>query len=247
LSTTRDERARPLGLATMSAELANARNYYRWLQALIEPHLGGVVLDVGTGRGDHLEPFVGSRRVVALEPDRRCAAELRARFADAGDFRVVDATAEDRALAERVRGAGIDTITCINVLEHVREQGEALANFHAVLRQSGGKLVLLVPAHRALFGAPDVAAGHYRRYEAADLRDALRRAGFDVVLLEHVNRLGALGWLISARVFPQRNLNAAAVSWQIRVFDRLIPLLRRLETFVRPPFGQSLLAVARPR
>jgi len=60
-----------------------------------------------------------------------------------------------------------------------------------------------------------------------------------------LNAAGALAWYVHGRVLRTRNLNARSVESQAMLFDRVaVPVVRRLERLVRPPFGQSLILVA---
>ncbi|MBA2371140.1 MAG: class I SAM-dependent methyltransferase, partial [Chloroflexi bacterium] len=141
---------------------------------------------------------------------------------------------------EDLAGDGaFDSILCLNVLEHIEDDEDALQRFRRQLRPDG-RLLLLVPAHRFLFGGYDRAAGHLRRYDRATLRALLHRAGFEIEELRHVNPVGGLGWL--ARVRLRRGDEWPAGSF--RTFDRLVPVLRHLDR-LRLPFGLSLWAVAR--
>jgi SAM-dependent methyltransferase len=219
------------------ADIAEARHYNEWLFDRARPYLGRVVLDAGAGIGTFTELAARSgRTVVALEPDQALAAHLRERVGARAGVRVVEGGAE--TLPAEV-GDGFDSILCLNVLEHVRDDAVALDGFRARLRP-GGRLLLLVPAHRALYGAYDRAVGHERRYARRDLRRLLDGAGLEVETLRHVNPLGALGWLV--RVRTRRAGDWPSTSF--RAFDRLVPLLRRLDR-VPLPFGLSLWAVAR--
>jgi len=65
------------------------------------------------------------------------------------------------------------------VLEHVEEDREALAELRRVLRPAG-VLALSVPANPSLFGPSDEWAGHVRRYSRRDLIDACTDAGLTV-------------------------------------------------------------------
>ena len=86
----------------------------------------------------------------------------------------------------------------------------------------------------------DTALGHQRRYRKEPLRRLLEESGFTVDVLRHVNPIGALGWLVSARVLKRTDIAAGP----LRLFDRLVPLIRQLDR-VELPFGLSLWAVAR--
>jgi SAM-dependent methyltransferase len=125
------------------------------------------------------------------------------------------------------------------VLEHVPDHARALRRFRELVRP-GGNLLLLVPAHPALYGAYDRSVGHERRYTRPGLRRLLRDGGYELDELRYVNPVGALGWLVRVRL--RRTPEWPATSF--RTFDRLVPFLRPLDR-LRLPFGLSLWAVAR--
>jgi hypothetical protein len=53
--------------------------------------------------------------------------------------------------------------------------------------------------------------------------------------------MGVFGWTVVVTLLRGRPRDGAL----LRVFDRFfVPVLRRIEGWVRPPFGQSVLAVA---
>jgi SAM-dependent methyltransferase len=216
--------------------MAAARNYTSWILDRARPFLGRSVLDLGAGIGTFSEPLSATLDVVALEPDPRLAAQLRRRAEGNPRLRVLEG---DAATLARGLDARFDSILCLNVLEHVQDDAEALrACFEAL--EPRGHLLLLVPAHPALFGAVDELGGHVRRYEKAGLRDTLERAGFGVVDLRHVNPLGAVGWLVFSRLLRRNQVPRGPLA----AYDRLVPLLRLLDR-LRLPVGLSLWAVAR--
>ena len=57
----------------------------------------------------------------------------------------------------------------IDVLEHIEHDLDELARAASHLAP-GGHLVVLAPAHQALFSDFDRAIGHYRRYNRAGLQ-----------------------------------------------------------------------------
>ena len=72
------------------------------------------------------------------------------------------------------------------------------------------------------------------------MSDRLVEAGFEIETLRHVNPVGALGWLVRVRLRTSGEWPAGSFS----LFDRAVPILRRLDA-LRLPFGLSLWAVAR--
>ena len=74
------------------------------------------------------------------------------------------------------------------------------------------------------------------------MRRRVGDAGLEVVDLRHVNMVGAVAWWVLATKLGQ----TPTKKWSAMTFDRLfVPLVSRLERRWPPPFGQSLLCVAR--
>jgi len=139
---------------------------------------------------------------------------------------------DPRHVAER-----LDTIVCLNVLEHIDDDRASLSALRALLRP-GGRVVLLVPALRALYGTLDRALGHVRRYVPDELSGKLRTAGFGVIHVEYFNLAGVPGWWLAGRVLRRRLIPTGALRW----YDALVPLFR-LERILPWRIGQSLIAI----
>jgi SAM-dependent methyltransferase len=217
--------------------MGEARNYNAWLLDRARPYLGRRVLDVGAGIGTFTEELARvADEVVAIEPEQADLKQLRARFAGNAKVRVVDLAAGALATAEL--GTTFDAAYCSNVLEHIPDDTGAMRGVYAQLRP-GGRLLALVPAHPALYGATDRLVFHERRYTKATLGRRLVTAGFRVDELRHVNPLGALGWLISSRILQREQIPEGP----LKLYDRLVPVLRAVDK-LSLPFGLSLWAVA---
>lgn len=210
----------------------SARNYNRWLFERCEPHLGRRVLDVGAGIGTFVELAARRGKVVAAEPDPAMWPVLERRFGGNPAVEIVRGTADD------VTGE-FDSILCLNVLEHIADDRGALVRFHDLLGP-GGKLLLLTPAHPALYGANDRAVAHERRYLKDQLRERLQAAGFEVETLRLVNPVAALGWFLAIRLGGSEQVPKGP----LLLYDKLVPLLRLLDR-VELPLGLSVWAVAR--
>jgi SAM-dependent methyltransferase len=219
-----------------------AGRYNDWIARQVQPHCGRRVLEVGAGIGNITSRLV--RRadyVCALEPNPACFESLRQRLEGVPGFecrpwRIEDC---DRAFIDSQH---IDTIVCVNVLEHVEDDLQALKGFRAMLNGPGGRLVLVVPAVPAAYGPIDAALGHYRRYSRTRLRSVLEQAGFSIGSLRYSNPIGLLGWFFNTRI--ARRVQQSDT--QIKIFDRLIvPWYSQLERLVPPPIGLSLVAAAR--
>jgi SAM-dependent methyltransferase len=216
-------------------DLAEAVNYRHWLAHLVLAWLGDDPIEVGSGSGDYAADW--AERGVAItateaEPGRVDA--LRQRFA--GHPLV---TVEHLAVPV-TEGADHSAVAALNVLEHIPDHVEALRGMARLVRP-GGHVVLIVPAFPIAMSRFDVEIGHQRRYRRAGLASVAERAGLEVVRLHHVNALGLVGWILAVRLLGRRPGKGPL----LRAYERLVPLLERLESRWHPPFGQSLLLVAR--
>jgi SAM-dependent methyltransferase len=90
--------------------------------------------------------------------------------------------------AERIpfEGDRFGLITCLDVLEHVEDDGVALVEAARVAKP-GGYLLVTAPAYPRLFSGHDVAAGHRRRYSLGALRSLAADAGWSSVFATHFN------------------------------------------------------------
>src|SRR5215469_9160746 len=112
--------------------MSRAVNYFNWLHDLAEPHLGRRVLEIGCGLGNFTERLLDRDLVIGIDSQPDCVAIRRERFRD--DPRVVTEVmdAEDPGIVN-LRLHQPDSIACLNVLEHVRDDAAALRLMHSVL------------------------------------------------------------------------------------------------------------------
>ena len=103
----------------------------------------------------------------------------------------------------------------------------------------GGSLIVLAPAHPALFSPFDQAVGHYRRYTGT----TVARIAPAEVRLERLAYLDSVGIAVSLvnRLLLRRAIPTAR---QVRIWDRaLVPLSTVLDPLLRFRLGKSVLAV----
>jgi SAM-dependent methyltransferase len=218
--------------------MAALDRYNAFLFEQIKPSVGQRVLEVGAGTGN-LTQFLRDRDVVvATDVDPDYVELLRRRFENSSN---VDVTTFDLAapIPPDLGEQRFDTIICLNVLEHIADDRGALTRLRELL-QPGGRLLLLVPAHRQLYGTIDEAIGHHRRYERQDLVRLLGECGLEVESDIHVNATSIPGWLLNGRILRRRSVPGM----QARIANRLVPIYR-LERKLNLPFGLSVIAVAR--
>lgn len=190
------------------------------------------------GIGIFTEKLLGRGKVFGVEIVPEFVEEARRRLGDRPGLEYLVADIGGAVLPDSLHGRAFDTIVCMNVLEHIEDDRGTLSRFLGLLRP-GGKLVLLVPAHRWLYNPLDFHDGHFRRYESDELSEKIRSAGFKVIHESQFNLFGIIGWFLNGTILRRKDLPAG----QMGLFNKIAPLLFRLERFVGSPAGLSLLAV----
>lgn len=219
--------------------LSGAPRFNRWMADTIKPYAGARILEIGAGIGNltrHLVP--GRKRYLATDIDAEHLARLRARFAHRPCLEVRHCNLAEPDDFAGIEGA-VDTVICLNVLEHVEDDGRGLANIHRALAP-GGRAVILVPEGMSVYGTLDEALGHFRRYGEAELRGKLVEAGFEIEEVLYFNRITRPGWYVNGRLLRRRTFSR----FQIWVFDRLVWLWRAIDRFL-PWRPTSLIAIVR--
>lgn len=217
--------------------LATAVNHRRWFVELAIPYLGDNPIEIGSGLGDYaLEwaPHLPRFTATEADPDRLIA--LKERLAD-------HPTIEVRQMLLPHDGSGGDYSAAVsyNVLEHIEEDVEALRSMRDLVRP-GGAVIIIVPAFQFAMGPADIATGHVRRYTRRTLGAAMTNAGLRVERIHYANALGLIGYFMATKVFRLMPKEGPMV----KVYDStVLPVTKAAEQLVRPPFGQSVFAVAR--
>ncbi len=217
--------------------MSQAVNYRRWIYSKVERLLGATILEVGGGIGNFTEMYPHSSKVVTIEPHPECVQVLRAKFDGSERVEVVNA---DLLSYETTRR--FDSVVCLNVLEHVDDDRAAIGRMAEMLAP-GGRLLLMVPACKSLYGPVDRALQHYRRYGRGEVKRLILTHGLSLHRLEYMNLAGFFGWLINARLLKRAEQSPAQVAFYDRV---VVPVMRRFESVIPLPIGQSLFVVAGP-
>jgi SAM-dependent methyltransferase len=218
--------------------LSKAPRFNRWMGETIRPYVGERVLEIGAGIGNLTRVLVPRVKCyVAADIDQEHMARLATRFQHRHNLHVhrcdLSNAADFADMAE-----SMDTVVCLNVLEHIEDDMQGLRNIHSALRREG-RAIVLVPHGQEIFGTLDVALGHYRRYSHEELKGKMERAGFRVEKILNFNRISRPGWYVSGRILKRTTLGAT----QMQMFDQLVWLWRRIDQQLPWP-PTSIIAIA---
>jgi SAM-dependent methyltransferase len=142
-----------------------------------------------------------------------------------------------------------DVIGAFDVLEHISEDEQVLAQMYKAAAPGGG-ILLTVPQHPFLWSYGDEFARHVRRYSAKELKRKVRGAGFKVVdSVSFVSLL--LPLLFLSRLGLKKETYDPEGEFRISrtlnfILEKILSLERGLIRLgLRPPLGGSLLLIAR--
>lgn len=221
--------------------MGKASKYNRWQFENFLPYIQGRVLEIGCGTGN-ITQLIAATGLDILSVDIKKEAVLFAKK------RVKSKNVSIKNLdifSKKIRNElGLfDTIIFSNVLEHIKNDYSALKYCSDYMKNHNSKLILLVPAHKFIYGSLDREVGHYRRYNKKMIVDIAIKTGFNIKDMYYFNFVGAIGWFINFKILKRIGSNHDNDA-QVNFFDRfLVQPVKFIESFIRPPFGISLIAI----
>jgi len=218
--------------------IETVRRYNNWIYERIRPFLGERILEVKAGIGNITRRLLDRELVIAADASDEHLNTLRKRLVESDRLKIVvfDLNKSD---AGRFRGEKLNTVLCVNALEHIENDARALSCCYEIL-EPGGLLIVLAPSCKILYSTMDAGLDHCRRYSRSELVRKIEDAGFSIEFVRFFNFLGAVGWFVNGKILRRKMLPKN----QMKLFDLLVPLLK-LEDHMRIPCGLSLLAVAK--
>ncbi len=214
--------------------MSQANLYNKWTLNKFKKYLTGEILEVGCGVGNFTLTLASYGKVTAIDVDKSFIKKIVSKNpkikAGFGNIERGVYFFEDKYF---------DTIVCINVLEHIKADNQALGNMFRLLKP-GGTLILLVPIHQFLYGEIDRSIGHFRRYNSSELVTKILNLNLKIIMTRKLNLLGAIGWYVSSRILH----NTSITPYKIKLFNLLSPILY-IENIIEPPIGTSVLIIAK--
>jgi SAM-dependent methyltransferase len=217
--------------------LSECRNHRKWFAEFAKPYLGDHPIEIGSGLGDYAREWIPLvTQFTATDADEAMIIGLKRELAEYPHVDVRQIILPSTARADH------SCLISYNVLEHIEDHVGALRSMARLVRRNG-HIILVCPAFPFAMSPVDIATGHVRRYTKRSMTAALTESGLEVVDVRYANSLG----LICYYAFTSLLRRQPSTGGTMTFYDRLVvPVIRSAERLIRrPPFGQSVIAVAR--
>jgi SAM-dependent methyltransferase len=222
--------------------IARANRFNHWMYSTIKPYCKGNILEIGSGLGNISSFFLHDRARIFLSDIRDSYCESLETLFGSDEpllgIEKMDLVDPEFDLKFSRHFNSFDTVFALNVVEHIFDDGEALANAHKLLKP-GGHLIILVPAYQWLFNNFDRELEHYRRYTRKKLESLFQSRNFRILHSQYFNAAGMAGWFISGRMQHHKIIPVS----QIKLFDRLVVLFKLVDRLIFNSFGLSVITV----
>lgn len=201
------------------------------------------VLDIGTGTGANLRLLcdLGFTTVTGLDASEAAIGYCAAKG--------LGAVQKGDICALPFPDDSFELVLATDVIEHVDDHTTAVREIARVLAR-GGMALITVPAFQSLWGLQDRQALHKRRYRVKPLLALLRSAGLSPARYYHFNYLLFVPIYIARRLMDLLKIDLKSEG-QInnRLLNRVLLAIFSLDIStacaIKPPFGVSILVIAR--
>ncbi len=203
------------------------------------------IADIGCGTGGNIPTLQNHGQVVGLDISEKALDYCRSK-----------GYANTHLMPSEIPNTGlenesVDLITMFDVLEHIKDDHEALAEYYRALKP-GGMIFLTVPAFKLLWSELDEHLHHFRRYKKGELKLKLEQTGFEIIKLSYlffftfplVFFYRVIGNFQEKRFHPQFTYTEfpKPINWLLISFSKIESFLLR---FINLPFGSSVICLAR--
>lgn len=231
----------PEGFETLSI-IAGAKYFNDWTFETIQPWCSGKILEIGSGIGNISKRLVEKNYDITLSDIRSIYREYLAQeFPHISEQKKILSLDLIHPNFENVYASSLqsfDTVFALNVVEHIENDSQAIANCSKLLKP-GGTLIILVPAFQFLYNGFDKDLLHYKRYRRKDLEKLFNKNAVVPIRSFYFNAGGIPGWYISGNVQKNRIIPPS----QMKIFDRLVPLFKLLDKLLMNKIGLSVICV----
>ena len=226
------------GLSVLDV-ISSADKFNNWMYETIVPFCTGTVLEIGSGVGNISQHFIRDNKNIFLSDIRLNYRNIiRAKFG-LDDTKVIDIDITHLDFSNKYREilGKFDSVFCLNVVEHLKDDNLSIENMIKLLK-NGGQLTVLVPAHQCLYNKFDVNLEHYRRYNKKTILKLMSKHG-SLIKVFYFNSIGILGWFVSGKLLKNNSIQKG----EMKLYNYLVPFIKIFDRFTFNRIGLSVVCV----
>ena len=151
-----------------------AHIWRKYIYHRIKKFLKKDILEVGAGIGSFTINYLSEDINATLtDPDTHNSSVLKEKFSNNNNVKVFKCFVNE--IKEKFHN-----ILYLNVLEHIEDDVGEIEQAIEKLN-TGGTLIILVPAHQKLYGNLDKAVGHFKRYDISFFENLFLQREFELL------------------------------------------------------------------
>lgn len=221
--------------------ISSADKLNRWMFDTIFPFCKGRILEIGSGIGNISQFFINNKLDITLSDIRpNYCNNLNEKFRT--NVLCIDLVDKDFDAKFKDVFETFDTIFSLNVIEHIENDDQAIANCRKLLKK-GGCLILLAPAYQNLYSNFDKELEHYRRYTCKNLSELMKNEKFNIIHKQYFNFVGMFAWFFSGKVLRKKTIPQG----QMIIYNKLVPLFKLIDKLILKKAGLSTIVVGQKK
>lgn len=220
--------------------MTHASKYNELIFKKISKFIKGTTIEFGAGTGNFSEMISKKVPELLIVDEKPKSIEfLNLRLNHLKNIKIHKSNLKDLEIYN------CDTIVLLNVLEHIKNDEDAIKKLMSFLNKDG-YLIIQVPAFSCLFSDYDHMVGHFKRYEKKDIKKICTNLNLNLKELYYFNPIGAVGWWYNychKKKTEKDNKEKNETINQLKIYDKyIVPVINILDTKYNP-FGISLFAL----
>ena len=210
-----------------------ANIWIKYIILKISKFLKDDILEVGAGCGSFTKSYMKNFKLITLtDADENSYNLLKKNFKNKKEIKIIKSTVKNI-------DKKFNTLLYFNVLEHVKEDKLEIQNALEKLN-SGGHLVILVPAHQKIYSKLDKAVGHHKRYDINFFKDN-KFENSKIIKLHFLDLFGYSLYLLNKIFFKEETY---PTNLKIFIWDKIFtPLTIIFDFLTGYKFGKNILCI----
>ena len=210
-----------------------AKVFQKYVYFLIKKYFKNKIFEVGAGLGSFTRQYNNSYKEIYLSDlDKNNYLVLKKKFSKKKNIKI------NNQKINQINKK-FNTIIYLNVLEHIKKDKREI-NLAISKLNSGGHLIILVPAHQKLYSKFDKAIGHCKRYNI----NFFKNNKFKNAKVEKLIYLDMVGYFLyfCNKIFFKEEIYPSKI--KVFLWDKFFsPITIVLDFFTNYKYGKNVLCV----